>query len=117
MVWLTVKNTSKEDCLIQTDNITKVTPFGGGKDGATPGVYIYFGRDRSLQTYTTRQDLLAQIKAAEKEERLEKLSEQQALVTAFAEALAEKLKEPRRYTAHDKKTPHSNQRKAGHRNE
>jgi len=113
MVWLTVRNSEKEDCLIQTDNITKIVPFGGGKSGATPGMYIYFGAERSIKTYMEREELLARIKAAEKDERLEKLAEQQILVTAFAEALVEKLKEPRRYTAHDKKTPHGNQAKTG----
>jgi|TARA_R110002124_G_scaffold173352_2_gene340919 hypothetical protein len=115
MVWLTLRNSEKKDCLIQTDNITKIVAFGGGKSGSTPGVTIYFGTERSLTTYTKREDLLVQIKAAEKEERLEKLAEQQVLVTAFAEALAEKLKEPRRYTAHDKKTPHNNRTNAGKR--
>jgi len=115
MVWITLRNSEEKDCLIQTDNITKIVPFGGGKSGSKEGVTVYFSAERSLSTYTIRADITAKIEAAEKKERLERLAEQQILVTAFAEALAEKLKEPRRYTTHDKKTPHKNQTNAGNR--
>lgn len=114
MVWITVENRYGRDreSLVRVEDISCVKTDGSEKD---PYSIIYLHSDQSISTPETKNQIKEKIDTAEKAARMEKLAEQQALVTAFAEALAEKLKEPRRYTAHDKKTPHSNQPKAGKR--
>lgn len=114
MVWITVKSRygRNRETLVRVEDISCIRTDGSDKE---PYSIIQLHSDQSINTPESKEQIKEKIDIAEKEERAQKLAEQQMLIAAFAEALAEKLKEPRRYTAHDKKSPHDNRPKTGKR--